>query len=296
MKLVTYNIQYSRGRDGVYSLERIAESLRGADVIALQEVERNWIRSGMADQPAELSRLLPEYHWIYGAPYDLDASTTGADGRVVRRRRQFGNMLLSRTPILTSRHHLLPKYHTLRHNALQRGALEGVIESAAGPLRVYSLHLADMIAEERLEQIAHLLALHERAPRDGWPWTGDDPKRSDLWQQQGASPAMPTAAIFMGDFNLEPGAPEYEALVGPKRPDVGRIPVAHSLIDAWVATGHGEGEGITLHADPANDAPTSTRLDYCFLTAGLAPRLQASWIDDDAEGSDHQPFWVEIDL
>ncbi|MEM7223258.1 MAG: hypothetical protein AAF495_09785 [Pseudomonadota bacterium] len=74
MKLVTYNIQYSCGRDGVYSLERIAESVRGADLIALQEVERNWIRSGMADQPAELGRLLPEYHWIYAAPYDLDAS------------------------------------------------------------------------------------------------------------------------------------------------------------------------------------------------------------------------------
>ena len=296
MKLVTYNIQYSRGRDGVYNLERIAETVSGADLIALQEVERNWVRSGMADQPAELARLLPDYHWIYGAPYDLDASEIGPDGRIVRRRRQFGNMLLSRTPILTARHHLLPKYRTLRHNSLQRGALEGVIECPAVLLRIYSLHLADLIAEERLEQIAHLFALHERAPRDGWPWTGADSRRSDHWQQPGPAPEMPAEAIFMGDFNLEPGSPEYEALVGPKRADVGRMPVGHKLVDAWVATGHGEGEGITLHADPANDAPVSTRLDYCFVTPGLTSRLKACWIDEAADGSDHQPLWAELDL
>ncbi|MEM7223259.1 MAG: endonuclease/exonuclease/phosphatase family protein [Pseudomonadota bacterium] len=215
---------------------------------------------------------------------------------MVRRRRQFGNMLLSRTPILTSRHHLLPKYRTIRHNSLQRGALEGVIETPAGLLRVYSLHLADLIAEERLEQIAALFALNERAVRDGWPWSGADSRRSELWQQSGAAPEMPAEAIFMGDFNLEPGSPEYEAIVGPKRADIGRILVGHKLVDAWAATGHGEDKGVTLYADPAVDAPVSTRLDYCFVTAGLAPRLKDCWIDDGAEGSDHQPVWVEMDL
>ena len=38
MKLVTYNIQYSLGKDGNYELERIVEAVHGADIIALQEV------------------------------------------------------------------------------------------------------------------------------------------------------------------------------------------------------------------------------------------------------------------
>ncbi|TIX17052.1 MAG: EEP domain-containing protein, partial [Mesorhizobium sp.] len=41
MKLVTYNIQYGIGLDDRYDVSRIADAVRGADVIALQEVTRN---------------------------------------------------------------------------------------------------------------------------------------------------------------------------------------------------------------------------------------------------------------
>ncbi len=40
-----------RCSDGELSLDRIADMVRGADVIALQEVERFWKRTGMTDQP-----------------------------------------------------------------------------------------------------------------------------------------------------------------------------------------------------------------------------------------------------
>ena len=55
MKFVSYNIQYGLGRDGKFDVGRAAETVRGADVIALQEVERFWKRSGMTDQPEELA-------------------------------------------------------------------------------------------------------------------------------------------------------------------------------------------------------------------------------------------------
>jgi len=42
MKLVTYNIQYSKGQDGKFSLIRIAEALQDADIACIQEVERFW--------------------------------------------------------------------------------------------------------------------------------------------------------------------------------------------------------------------------------------------------------------
>ena len=50
MKLVTYNIQYTKGKDYRYDVDRIVQAIKGADVIALQEVERFWKRSGMTDQ------------------------------------------------------------------------------------------------------------------------------------------------------------------------------------------------------------------------------------------------------
>ena len=62
MRLVTYNIRHSLGRDGRYDLARVVRAVEGADVIALQEVERFWPRNGMADQPAEIGVLLPDYH------------------------------------------------------------------------------------------------------------------------------------------------------------------------------------------------------------------------------------------
>ena len=62
MRLVTYNIQLGKGCDGRFDLRRIADAVRDADVIALQEVGRHWLRSGITDQPLELAVLLPDHH------------------------------------------------------------------------------------------------------------------------------------------------------------------------------------------------------------------------------------------
>jgi len=106
VKVVTYNIQYGLGKDNRYDLARIAREIEDADVIALQEVERHWQRSGCIDSPAVLGIQLPEHHWVYGANLDMDASYRDAEGRLVNRRRQFGTMILSRLPIVSSRNHM----------------------------------------------------------------------------------------------------------------------------------------------------------------------------------------------
>ena len=50
MKCVTYNIQYGKGRDNRVDLSRIGDEISGADLIALQEVDRFWPRTGNIDQ------------------------------------------------------------------------------------------------------------------------------------------------------------------------------------------------------------------------------------------------------
>jgi exonuclease III len=60
-----------------------------------------------------------------------------------------------------------------------------------------------------------------------------------------------------------------------------------------VAAGHGEDEGITCNSDSLN---TGHRIDYCFVSADLAPRIKGARIDSEATGSDHQPVWTDIDL
>jgi endonuclease/exonuclease/phosphatase family metal-dependent hydrolase len=288
MKFVSYNIQYGKGKDGRYDLGRIARAIDGADVIALQEVERFWSRSGMADQPAELARRLSAYHWVYGPGLDMDASATGPDGRPVHRRRQFGNMLLSLTPIVTSRSHMLPKFGTLVQYSLQRSALEGVIATRDGAIRVYSIHLTHLADASRAPQIDAVLSIHARAPGEGGAWCG---AHDESWTEGKAAPPMPREAILMGDFNFPPSSPLYERFVGPLSPKHGRMNGREGFLDAWVAAGHREDEGITCP-----DSQGGKRIDFCFASASLAGRITRAWIDEAAEGSDHQPIWTEIDL
>ena len=293
MRLVTYNIQFGKGRDGRFDLRRIADAVRDADVIALQEVERHWLRSGMTDQPLELAALLPDHHWVYGPAMDMDASVTDPAGRPVHRRRQFGNMLLSRTPILSTRCFPLPKLGTVAQYSLQRVALEGVIAAPGlpGALRVYSIHLTHLADATRGPQVDAILDIHRRAPAEGGAWTG--PPTGSSWTTDGPAPPMPREAVLMGDFNLEPSSPLYDRIVGPLSPEYGRMNAIEGFVDAWVATGHGEREGITC---PASGASPDQRIDYCFVSTPLLPRLRACWIDDEAAGSDHQPVWTELDL
>jgi exonuclease III len=69
------------------------------------------------------------------------------------------------------------------------------------------------------------------------------------------------------------------------------------LIDAWVAAGNNENDGITFPPNP-NYPKTKDgwRLDYCFVTPTLEYAVKKAWIDIDAQGSDHQPMWVELKL
>ena len=289
MKLVSYNIQYGRGRDGVFDLQRIVEAIAGADVIALQEVERYWQRSGMVDQPREIAELLGDYHWAYGAGLDVDASQRDGQGKLHNRRRQFGNLLLCRRPILSSRNHLLPKYASLGPMSIQRSALEGVIETHRGFLRIYSVHLTHLCAETRLPQVQALLDIHQRATLEGAALCGAGLKEE--WTQDGIPPALPGEAILMGDFNMEPDSEEYVRIAGPLSPYGGRVTNPQGFVDAWVAAGNRELDGVT-----ANIRDRGVRLDYCFVSASLADAITAGRIDDQAAGSDHQPLWVEIDL
>lgn len=289
MRLVSYNTQYGRGRDGVFDLERITAAIAGADIIALQEVERFWQRSGLIDQSEEIAALLGRYHWCYGAGFDVDASHIGSDGKIRNRRRQFGNMLLCRRPILSSRNHLLPKYASLGPMSLQRSALEGVVETGRGLVRVYSLHLTHLSAETRMPQVERLLQIHEQAPVEGAALSGGGLK--DEWTRDGLPPALPREAIFMGDFNMEPDSREYTRLAGPVSPYGGRITNPHGFVDAWVAAGHAESDGVTADIDGRE-----VRLDYCFVSASLADTIRGARVDDQAAGSDHQPLWVDMDL
>ena len=136
-----------------------------------------------------------------------------------------------------------------------------------------------------------LLDDHARVAVAGGAWTGV--LWDDAWSLGEDAPPMPVEAIWMGDFNACPGSPEYDALTGPVDPIYGRVDHGDAFADAWVAAGNDEAGGVTY---PADGTSGDMRLDYCFVSTTLAPRVRTARIDNDADGSDHQPVWVEMDL
>ena len=295
MKAVTYNIQYSLGQDGKYDLPRIVDTVKDADIIALQEVEVNFPRTGMTDQAADIAAMLPEMYWFFGPELDSDASTKNPDGTVTNGRRQMGNMLLSRWPIQTVRNHLLPYIGTTTHFSCQRTMLEGTIDAGGRMLRFNSLHLSHLSQRDRLAQVDAILEINRRVWLDGPVATRSADLPDNDWTIR-PTPTMPFDAIYLGDFNFGPEDEEYDRIVGPNDWEFGRVGYRDLLVDAWVAAGHTETDGCTFKAnDNYPDTEDGWRLDYCFVTPTLAPAIKSAWIDDDAIGSDHQPMWVEFD-
>ena len=99
MRVVSYNIQYCKGRDGKIDPQRVMDSVREADIIAFQEVDKAAARTGFIDQPQALGDGFLDYFWVYGPTVDA-LSRHHPRGN---ERRQFGNMILSRWPIAQSR-------------------------------------------------------------------------------------------------------------------------------------------------------------------------------------------------
>lgn len=294
MKVVTYNIQWGMGRDGKVDLSRIADTVRDADVICLQEVERHWRKMDHADQIARLSELLPDHYYSFAPSVDVNDPTRPDKGA----RRQYGLLTLSRWPILSVRVFPLPKYPVVGHLVDQSCLQEVIVVAQGRPVRIYNTHLGYLSQRQRLLQAAEIMRIVADAPLQGGPVMGIGVAASEYgqdWMAVGADdlPQMPRAAMIMGDFNMRPNAPEYDLLVGEKDPFFGRLHENAMFSDVLTLTGHAEDFGAT---HPEGDGSGYLRIDHILVTGELVPHVKRAWIDADADGSDHQPVFVEIDF
>ncbi len=286
MKLASYNIQYGIGLDGRYDLHRIADSLAGADIIALQEVTRGFSRNDGVDMVAALKELFPDYFSSFAAPCDVLLGVDDVDGRPVERRLQFGNMVLSRWPILAVRHLLLPRNRTFDKLNLQRGAVEAVVDTPSGPLRIYSVHLDHVSPDERIEQIRFLKARALNYVAEGGALTGAE--------EFGLSgPPLTEDFVMMGDFNMTPESPEYLEMVGRTDSYYHRSLRANQIVDACARLQLITAESYTWVKSPG-DGTEKMHLDHCFVNPQLAARLRTARVDNQALGSDHFPVWLEL--
>ena len=159
--VLVYNIHAGKDAARADNLPRVAALVRstGADLVLLQEVDRNTARSGPADQPAILSRLAG-YPVAFGRTIDFGGG-------------QYGVALLSRWPIRADT--LVPLLVTpppgqAPVNREQRGVLVAEVASPAGPITVLNTHL-DASGDDtwRVQEIRTVLEALARARGRGGP-------------------------------------------------------------------------------------------------------------------------------
>jgi endonuclease/exonuclease/phosphatase family metal-dependent hydrolase len=269
MKLLTWNIQWGKGCDGRVDLARIARVARAMgdpDILCFQEVAANYEVLGAGDQPAELARLFPGFLPVFRPAIEAPASG-----------RAFGNMILSRLPVLQVVNHLLPRPAEPGVKTMQRHALEAVLATPFGPVRVVNTHLEFYSARHRAAQVAALTQLEAEIAA-----------RARLGEARGpeAGPyetlPRPATTLLCGDFNFEPSWPEYAVM-------------SAALRDAWrvlhPARPHEPTCGVH-DREQWKDGPNAR--DFVFVSDDLAPRLSAVGVDTATDASDHQPVLVAL--
>ena len=287
MKLITWNIQWGRGADGRVDLGRIvadARRLADFDVLCLQEVGAGYAQLAGCDgddQFAALAARLPGFTALAGPATDAPGGDGAGNGR-----RLFGNMILSRLPVLQVFRHLLPWPADPGLKSMQRMALEATLATPLGPLRVTTTHLEYYSAVQRMAQVERLRELHREAVAQAHAARPGDASFGPFeFVPRGA------AAVLTGDCNFRPGSAEHARLVAPF--DDATPPYR----DAWALAHPGQPHAPTvgLH-DKAQWPGAPFTFDFVCVSADLAPRVRSLQVDAGSAASDHQPVLLELDL
>lgn len=146
IRIVSFNIEFARRVDGAIDLLDSHEGLRGADLILLQEMD--------GESTRRVAEKLGLWYVYYPAIFHL------------RTKRDFGNAVLSRWPIVADAKIVLP--HVSRYARTQRTATAASIRVGESVVRVYSTHLstiADVGAAARRDQLRAILADAASYPR-----------------------------------------------------------------------------------------------------------------------------------
>lgn len=277
MRLLTWNIQCGKGCDGITDLSRIVTVARqtlDADVFCFQEVSANFSRFGDgADQSAQLAALLPDYTAIFRPAIE----TMDHAGSI----HCFGNMTLSRLPVLQIANHLLPFPGAGGVRSMRRHALEVTVQASFGSIRIVNTHLEFHSADQRHAQIARLLDLQQDA-------SGSPRQAGSRHDEPYGSQTVAASSLMCGDFNFDVADPQHALIDRASRPGL-------NYRDAWTADRPGRPRAPTCGIyDRAQWAEGPDCRDFIFVTEDLVGRVRSIEVNEATDASDHQPVAIEL--
>jgi endonuclease/exonuclease/phosphatase family metal-dependent hydrolase len=282
MKILTWNVQWFKGLDGVVDIERVLQKAREIadfDVLCMQEISVNFnalTGETPADQVARVRALLPGYEVFFGPAVDaLSACGTY--------RQQFGNLIASRLPVRLVEHILLPDPPSEGEKntpSMRRVCVVCTVEAPWGPVRVMTSHLEYYNATARLAQVNALREIHllacaraERPPEaiEGSPY---QPKPYTM------------DAVLCGDFNFEMDSVEHATMIQPSP--------SGALLNAWDALDSSQPYPATFRIYDRTYGPEPVSCDFFFISPSIAKRVQSVSVDQQTQVSDHQPVLLEL--
>lgn len=276
MRLLTWNIQCGKGCDGVTDLARIvsiAQEFSDADVYCFQEVSDNFPNlGGGKDQSDELASLLPGYVPVFRPAIEA----VDDFGKIHR----FGNMTLSRLPVMQVANHLLPWPEAASVRSMRRHALDVTVQAAFGPLRIVNTHLEYHSVSQRGAQIRRLLDLQEEASNGAI--------MAKAYKEPYAAQTLAASSLLCGDFNFDVSDRQHALIAKSDRPGL-------NYRDAWSIRHPGKPHALTCGLydhEQWSEGPDCR--DFIFATEDLAERVRRVEVNTATAASDHQPIVIEL--
>ncbi|MBL8311701.1 MAG: endonuclease/exonuclease/phosphatase family protein [Burkholderiales bacterium] len=284
MKVLTWNVQWFCGLDGIVDVARVirhARTMADFDVLCLQEVAINYPRldgNASQDQPQQVRDLLPGFDVFFGAAVDELAPDS-------RSRQRFGNLIATRLPVAQVHHYALPYPADTTPGGVRsmpRICVTATVLTRFGPVRFMTTHLEFYSPAMRMAQAHELLRLHAQ----GCALAAHPPLADDTGSPFQSKPHT-AHCILTGDFNFEPESDEYALLQA-------ATPGAARLLDAWKLARPGERHAPTFRLHDRRYGPEPITCDFLFVSDSLAPRVKSIHVDLETGASDHQPVLMTL--
>jgi endonuclease/exonuclease/phosphatase family metal-dependent hydrolase len=277
MNLLTWNVQWFMGLDGIVDIPRViahARRLCDFDVLCLQEVAVNFpgLPGGAPfDQVAAVAALLPDYAVIFAPAVDYQLAPDGV-------RATFGNLIATRLPAFLAERHLLPLVHEAGTPSSRRTCASVLLQTPGGAVSVMNTHLEYHSAAQRSMQVERLLSIH----RENCDLAlASDRCFDGIYQNRPRTPRT----ILCGDFNFCDGSSEHLSLTR------GHLP--HAFRDVYAAL-HGDGtRPPTFGCHDTTYVKAPIACDHVFASLDIADLARRIEVDGDTRLSDHQPVFVQ---
>lgn len=286
LNLITWNIRWGRGLDDTVDLERTVSCLERFsrfDILCLQEVASGCHNPDLkyADGANQFEALAARFSAC--TPVCGYAVEQPGPGSTAKR---FGNMLLSRFPVLQAYRHRLPQPASSEEKSMARMALETLIQTPAGILCVITTHLEYYSASHRMAQIDYLRGICKNA----WSHALSAPVSAASGP---FAPYPPIAGIILaGDFNFPETAAEKTRLLAPFE-QAGIPPLA----DAWEIAHPYQKHAPTMGCFDSKRWPDGPFVsDYIFISRNLASRIRDMRVEKQSTASDHQALLLALDI